>query len=419
MKRKLLGSAAFCGAFALATGALALDDIDLDLSGYIAGAAGIRVEADTDYTRDYTFGLDSEVHLEGSYIFGNGLQLGVQVGGKLNRVADDLKRDQTDTVPGETAVVGAGIDSACGKIAGYFGGYLWDFCVAGSAGDDFLQESFAFFEGAFGRLEVGRQYGIGYQMSFLAPTIFRSTNINDWEIDFSGVNTVNTRNTANNGFDDRSPKIVYMVPRVFGFQGGVSYSPDSNGCGYDFCPHTDDMPPPSHDGVLELGANFYHTFSNGTLEGLSIGVGGTYLMASSKSKTTTATVLGIDDYEAWNVGASVVINGFTFGGSFKNAELPVSGYNYYAYDVGATYERGPWGVMVSYGADDNQLTGQETVAVQCGVDFMLGGGVSVGIGAQYVDANFETLPLLSVAGLNSPFADIESTAVFIETDISF
>jgi hypothetical protein len=328
MKRPLLSSAVLFGAFALSTEAAALDDIDLDLSGYFAGGAGVRVESDASRIRNYTFGLDSEGHLEGSYIFQNGLQIG-------------------------------------------------------------------------------------------APTIFRSTNADNWEIDPAEFNTVNTRNTVNDGLGDFSPRVIYLTPRIFGLQGGVSFVPEADDCDHDFCPRTDSVFPPLKEEVVELGANFYHTFSNGTLEGVSVGVSGTYLMADSKSTAAITTVLGIDDYGAWNVGASVALDGFTIGGSFKNAELAALGLNYLAYDVGATYERGPWGFMVSYGADDNQLTGQETMAIQGGVDFMLGAGVSVGIGAQYVDANFQMSTLLSAAGPSSFFSDIDSTAVFIETDISF
>ncbi len=437
MKRLLLSTTAMIAAAALATEASAVDDIELDLSGYFNGVGGARVEADASRIRDYTFGLDSELHLESSYLFRNGLEIGLPAGGKINRDTDDPKRGHLDGILAGTIVASAGIDSACGGIAGYglygyfggyiaglvnyasLGGYVRNFCGSNNIDNDFLQETFAFFEGPFGRLEFGRQYGVGHQMSFLAPTIFRGSNVNDWEIDLSGVNTVNTRNTVNNGFDDFSPKVVYLTPRIFGLQGGVSFAPETDDCGYDFCPRTDSAFFPSQDEVIELGANFYHTFSNGTLEGVSVGVSGTYLMADSKTTAAIATMLGIDDYEAWNVGASVAIDGFTIGGSFKNAELAVLGSNYLAYDVGATYERGAWGFMVSYGADDNQLTGQETMAIQGGVDFMLGSGVSVGIGAQYVDANFETSTLLSAAGLSLSFSDIDSTAVFIETDISF
>lgn len=437
MKVALLATTGLAGVVALATPALALDDIDLDLSGYITGTAGVRVEADASRIRDLTLGVDSEIHVDGSYIFENGLQVGIQAGGKLNRDTDNPKRGHLDELLGTPPIVSAGLDSTCGGVAGYglygyfggyvaglasyatLGGYVRDFCSVGDIDNDFLQETFAYFEGVFGRFEFGRQYGVGHQLSFLAPTIFRSNNINDWEIDLTGLNTINTRNTVNNGFDDFSPKVVYLTPRILGLQGGVSYSPDADDCGYDFCPRTDSAFFPAQEQVIELGANFYHTFSNGTLEGVSVGVSGAYLMADSKSSAPIATALSVDDFESWNVGASVAVDGFTIGGSFKNSELAVLGSNYRAYDVGATYETGAWGFMISYGADDNELTGQETTAIQGGVDFMLGSGVSVGIGAQYVDADFTTSALLSAAGLSSSFSDIDSTAVFIETDISF
>ena len=99
--------------------------------------------------------------------------------------------------------------------------------------------------------------------------------------------------------------------------------------------------------------------------------------------------------------------------------------DYDAYDVGATYETGAWGFMVSYGADMNQLTGQATRALQGSIDYSftdklpLGADFQIGAGVQYVEGDGILSLTPSAPGALSSTRDDESMAVFLETLVSF
>ena len=356
--------------FALA-GQAAAQEVDgsklgLRLSGfYLGSAAWVDREGDPDDSRDYGFGSDAEIHFEGSVVLDNGLEVGVHVEGKLEE------------------------DSASGD-------------------GDFIEEKFAFVEGVFGRVEFGDQDGVADQMALVAPTLFRGNTVNDAELDatgfvggLGGLNHINTVTTINNGLDDFSTKITYFTPRIVGLQAGVSFTPDHEQGGSNFDGRIEDL----YDQAVEVGVSYFNTFAND----ISLGVSAAYLTADEGSTTL--------DPQSWSAGVNVAFNGFTVGGSYKESEdLPLTllgvttpglDNDYTAWDVGVKYETGPWGFMLAYAEDEadvGSVTVTETSAVQGGVDYMVGSGVSLGGGVQH---------------LEDDVIDQDATAVFVETMIAF
>ncbi len=379
MKKILLTSVAALGMMAVAGQASAADKLKLDLGGYFTGSMAY-VDQDFDAgLRDYAFGSDSEIQFTGSMTLDNGLIVGFHAEGKLEEDVGGSNRS-----------------------------------ASAEAGEDFIQESFVFFEGAFGRIEFGKQDGVGHQMTTMAPTIFAGNNVNDPELDASGLVTINTRNTVNNGLDEFNRKIIYFTPQIAGFQVGVSFTPDRDAGtsvggivqGSNFDPRTDTGISGSQEEIVEVGLAYNNTFAGTSMGDVRLGISATYLKAQETLISPTS-----DDYEAWNAGAQISVAGLTIGGSYKDSNFGSTFVDYQAWDVGATYEVGPWGFMVSYAEDEFEFPTfglqNQTMAVQGGVDYMLGAGVSLGAGVQYVDEDDE---------LGS---SDQATVVFIETNLVF
>jgi len=377
MKKILLGSVALLGAAAFSGQAYAQEGLELNLSGFFVGAIGYVDESGSSTgSRDYATGSDSEIHFTGAVTLDNGLEVGFHAEGKLEE------------------------DSA-------------------SDNGDFIEETFIYFDGVFGKIVFGNEDGVADQMAVVSPTLFRGNTINDAELDLSGLATVNTVLTVNGGGDDFSQKIIYFTPRLAGFQAGVSFAPEvdtdtfsrSSACGSAFCSRSED----DFDSLLELGLTYFGEFGNDVNVGASL----TYLMAEDEETDSFIS----DDPEGWAIGVNVGFSGFTLGASYADSEnIPrveasLGGSSapgdYQAWDIAGTYETGPWGFMLGYAEDEHDLGtfSSETTAIQGGVDYILGKGVSIGGGVQYIEEE------AAISGVN--FFDEDATVIFVETMINF
>lgn len=382
MKKTLLGSVALLGAAAFSGQAYAQEGVELNLSGFFVGAIGYVDESGSSSdSRDYATGSDSEIHFTGAVTLDNGLEVGFHAEGKLEE------------------------DSA-------------------SDNGDFIEETFIYFDGVFGKVIFGNEDGVADQMAVVSPTLFRGNTINDAELDLSGLATVNTVLTVNGGGDDFSQKVIYFTPRLAGLQLGVSFAPEvkadtsffatspgASPCGSAFCSRGEN----DYDSLLELGLTYFGEFGNDVNVGASV----TYLMAEDEASDPFIS----DDPDGWAIGANVGFSGFTLGASYADTEnIPrveasLGGSSapgdYQAWDIAGTYETGPWGFMLAYAEDEHDLGtfSSETTSIQGGVDYVLGKGVSIGGGVQYIEEE------AAISGVN--FFDEDATVLFVETMVNF
>ncbi len=376
-----------------ASPARANEGLKLELSGYFIGAAAF-VDQKLDLGRRNTgFASDSEVHFDGAFTFENGLTLGVHGEGKLE-----------EDIGGQP------------RTGGRF---------TSENGADFIQETFIFLEGFFGRIEFGKQDGVAEQLGFIAPTLFAGTTVNDPELDATGFNTINTRNSVNRGRDDFSRRLIYISPRIIGLQAGISFAPDSDAAtpgslsvvqGSDFDARSD-QGVFDHEEIIELGVNYVHAFDQ-----IIVGVSGTYLRAEDQGCASVPALCPIlKDYEAWNVGANISFGGITIGGSYVDDNLGRHTADYHAWEIGAVYETQFWGFMLAYGRDEVEgLGGQDTMAVQGGINYQLARGITLGTGLQYIEADQVGGLALIGGGVSGPSVlNDDATIVFLETMVSF
>lgn len=128
-------------------------------------------------------------------------------------------------------------------------------------------------------------------------------------------------------------------------------------------------------------------------------VGGNYNFGDANSATK-------EDLNTWSLGAQVGYNGFRFGGGYTDngnsmATKGIANDDITSWNVGATYENGPWGVGLSYldvdfdtngsattlGVTGATGTGGDYTAWAMGGTYTVAPGLSVGADLVFFDRN--------------------------------
>jgi hypothetical protein len=137
-----------------------------------------------------------------------------------------------------------------------------------------------------------------------------------------------------------STKIMYLTPRIAGFQGGASYAPEFGDEAQRVVQLKDSS---TYKDAGEFGLNYTGEFS-----GFGVAVGATL---STADGTTTGAV---KDFTAWNLGAQITYGVFAFGGGYVDAGdflVPTTGAiddNQTAWHVGGSVTTGPVAIAVSF-----------------------------------------------------------------------
>ncbi|MEM9764501.1 MAG: porin [Pseudomonadota bacterium] len=255
--------------------------------------------------------------------------------------------------------------------------------------EDQIDESYMFVDSVFGMVELGSRVSGAYTMSLAAPDV-TFININDGQTgDFipfdgeagplltgsdTGLGTLNSTFIENGG-NDNAQRFTYFTPRIAGFQLGLSYARD---------PLEDDNSQVDLNGdplnnIVDVGVNYV-----GEFDPVTVAVSGRWGIAFSD-------VPGDKNPQIYAAGLNVGFAGVTVGGSFaeqNNTELSDGT----AYDVGISYETGPWSASFTYMNgenldDENAFLGADEELDQylVGVTYSLAEGVDLGVYGAYVD----------------------------------
>jgi len=310
------------------------------LGGFVDFQAGF-FDNDVD-TNDFDFANEVEVHVNADGKADNGLEYGVQIQLELATAANgDGRRVRTD----EASI--------------YVGG-SWGRVVLGD--DDGAVANMAVYAPTVG---IGQLDGIGWKFS----TGFFDAN-NGYAF-FPDVTTDAT-------------KISYFTPSFAGFTAGISFTPEIG-----------------NEGDAVILSNTAPRASN-VLEGM-IGYAGEF--GGVKVAASGGVMRALDDNSApsgnrfdetiWTAGAQVGYAGFTVGGSYTDFNrFAGSGYLFdgfweHAWNVGARYETGPFGVAVQYAKIDGAL-GSEQHGWGVGVAYTVAPGLTVGADYLWYDADAGT-----------------------------
>lgn len=409
MKKLLMCSAACVLGLAIAGPAKA-DGIKLDLAGHFKGYVtwlsqdNLGAPAGTQ-ERHFDILRETEIHFTGETTLDNGLTVGV------HHEAD--------------------IDNQ-NKIA---------------APDFFLtEESYAYFSGAWGRVNFGKEDGANYLLQVAAPSADENFDglrqyINPFNPALTGIGTLLTggvggagtsfpgRGFVNTGkldyADDATGyanKITYLTPVWSGFQAGGSYTPDMGG-GVSI-----GGSPGFNEGSKAMGvsqnnhAGSYGDAWEGALRyegkwqelGVTLGGGYTHVQYTSAGAADTN-----DAFKEWNLGAALTWQQFGLGAAYTkdNGGVQNDGDNK-TWVVGLDYTTGPFKIGGSYlnnheelgdtaGVNNGKL---ETQRWAPGVVYTYGPGMTFRGSVGYVHT---TLPDVQVSG------HINSTDVLLGTQINF
>ena len=200
-------------------------------------------------------------------------------------------------------------------------------------------EASVYLAGGWGRFELGDFDGAADTLKIYAPVIGIEQIDGDYTDfstfgDFGGFPTFGVH-IPNSG---DSTKIMYLTPRIAGFQAGASYAPENGDEAQSVVKSKNSS---TYKDFMEFGVNYTGEFS-----GFGVALGGTVSMADS------ATNSGVKDFTAWNLGGQVTFGNFAFGGGYVdaddfNAPTGVSE-DQSVWHVGASYTVGPLAVAATY-----------------------------------------------------------------------
>ncbi|MDZ7714318.1 MAG: porin [Rhodovibrio sp.] len=238
---------------------------------------------------------------------------------------------------------------------------------------DQIDEHYAFVEGSFGRMQIGAENSAPYAMGYIAPSVGINANSPDY-LPFNratGIFPSTVIGVPLGGGSGDAPKLTYFTPRMAGFQLGASYAPDTantGGATQGFGLLQDDNAGVDQGRMFGVGANYVNSF-NGIDLAVSAGyetvedddstagvpVSALFNLTNAQfnalglSPTTTIGGSGVndnEDYESYGAGLNVGYAGFTVGGSINQSDD--DGRDALAWDLGVSYETGPWGASVTW-----------------------------------------------------------------------
>jgi len=429
MNKFLLGTTALVAASAFTAPAFAAEKLQLSLRGYnVTGMAYSDVSNSNRYsyaedgdvyssgnqgntlsgTNEINFGSSSEVHFIGSTTLDNGLE--VTFHAELELEIDDAAYNTYFYEPSDT-----------------------------------IDEVYIQFDGGFGRVQFGQQDGAMDQMAVTAPSTFAGHAVDDLEdksmdpfAPYTGLLRHRAGNPVNTVGDlsGDNIKIIYFTPSMNGLQLGVSYTPNPchNAAGYSGCVWD------------QLGQNYWEASASwqGNYNNVSFAFSAGFGQGDSYSS--------YDNPQEWTVGGQIGFGGFTIGGSYKETNATrydwgiatprnQMGENYEEtdWDVGITYESGPWGFNLAYanldstndsacsycyssafGWENDQMFHYDGNAESWigGITYKYGPGMQIGIGVQNLDMNLSRRTDFDIFTYRN-WEGFEGTSVFVENSITF
>lgn len=264
-----------------------------------------------------------------------------------------------------------------------------------NSGDD-VDEASIYFKGGFGKVVFGQQDGIGDTFAVNSTHALKRTMNNDTKNDALGLVNITTVNETSADY----MKITYMTPAFSGLKLGMSFTPEKekNAQGYTAADEN------VGDEIVEFGGVYMRK-----IDDVDFSMSTTYVVANDDGLAY--------DMKEYNVGVKAKVQGFTFGGSYRNSEgfslmkrtgLGMGDHEYTAYEGGASYETGPWLVSVQYaqheaedGAGVTILEGTQTFVQG---RYQVVKGLQIGAGVQFSD---------------NDFTGEDGTALVIETHLTF
>lgn len=256
--------------------------------------------------------------------------------------------------------------------------------------DDQVGHSWLYVDGAWGRIQMGSDYGVTHTMKIDASSIARASGGIDGDFKYFQIATSGQviatpdllldygSGQLGSESSESINKVSYYTPRFAGFQAGISYLFDTTGGDRGIALTRADNTAGEAENVF-LGALSWE----GKFDAVSIGAAVTGEMGDGETSAT-------EDLRAWNAGAKIGYMGFSVAGSYGSwgdslsttAGLDDRDY----WTVGAAYETGPFGASVTYLTSNYEASAgvdNDFSNLSVGVDYKLAPGFT-----PYAEVNF-------------------------------
>lgn len=365
MKKLLLGTTAILGAVSFASVAAA-DAPRVTVGGFIDfQAAHFDDDMGAAGTNDYGFRNDTEIHFSVDGKTDAGLGYGAVI---------ELEADATD-----------------------------DTTNSGSNSD----RTYVYLDGNWGRFELGTNTDAATALKVDASTIARATGgiDGDWFRFVAAPNAafivrpdmpVSHGGVTTPGDTENAGKVTYYSPSFSGLQLGLSYTPDTDAKG---------QVPTAAVATASLGAGYEDVFSGGLTYNRQFN--NVALGLSATGEMGDASVAGVDDLEAYALGASLGFAGFSVAGSWGDIEANNGDGEFWT--AGLAYDYNAFGASVTYLDSETEFTGvdQEFDNLVFGVDYAVAPGMTP----------YAEVALFDYNGVGA--ADNDGTVFIVGTQLAF
>lgn len=302
-----------------------------------------------------------------------------------------------------------------------------------------LEELWAYWDGDFGRLQIGLVDGAADIMGYSPPSVTRSITVDNPEVFLLGYpcklfcsstpqapgslfspNGMQLRSDIH-GSDDYL-KLIYFTPTFSGFRFAVSFAPDGT---RDPGQLFGDDELNEQGNIWDFGANYV-----GTLGAVDLALSAGYVTGENVNPTFArgdleeygaAAKLG---YREWTLGAAYrrtnaagggpVVQGF-FSNVFEDKFTDI-------WSVGLTYESGPWMLGANYIVADEELLffskNQEGNGVQAAAGYTFNETIRLTGGYQHYEFEGPFNSCFTDAGGGSCFT-LDGDVGYLETTFSF
>lgn len=374
--RKLLLSTAICGlAFAAAPAYAEDGGVKLGLGGFYKGYLSYVDQDETpddtatagdqsESVHDLDWLQDTEVHFTGEVTLDNGLTVGAHV----EAMADGGEFTSQESY--------AYFSGAWGRInAGAEDGAAYLLQVAAPSADsnvDGLRQTIngvnytAMNEAGTATTTFGSFVGLVLDQNFAAAQLVRNSSVAGQDVlaDTAADTWLVNRGFGTFDYDNAitgySNKLTYLTPILNGFQAGFSYTPDVS-YSDDTANRADDVSGSAYGDSYEVGLRYEGQFN---AVGVTLGAGYAFsdLQAAETALAyrdvnnngainvgTDEVVATTDDRQAWDVGGALTYGPFGFGVTYLNDDMGVDGdASRDTWAFGADYTTGPFKLGASY-----------------------------------------------------------------------
>jgi len=224
-----------------------------------------------------------------------------------------------------------------------------------NAGDQ-IDQSFVYWQGGFGRVQIGSQDKAIANYCLLPPggtANFSAYSPNAW-----GSNDPIGSNAACVDTENDNQGIVYATPNFDGFQLWVSYTPSNNAEGYGQAGVNGAGTPSNPDGTAHHSFSTYATY-NYAGDGWGIQWGGGGSWQTQFNGTEGGNDGKSSDYQT---GLNLTLGNFGIGGVMEYYDQGGDDNNAYVVGGGLSYSLDPW----TFGASGEERRRQKSDGRHCG-----------------------------------------------------